>query len=122
MTDTAKGLNKFFNGFGIPAYDEFDVPDTATLPYLTYQNVEPRWDESGSVTAMIYYPGTSYAPINAKIDEIKRAFPKDGCLRVPVDSGCLQIFIDRNFATEMVAESDTIRAYQLLFGIHAFCN
>lgn len=122
MTSTAKALYKFFSGFGIPAYDENAVPDSAELPYITYQLVEPRWDDTASITAMVYYKDTSYVAINAMIDKIKAAFPKDGCLRIPAGNGSIHLFIDSNFAQEQPNDSDTIKAIQLLFGLHALCD
>lgn len=122
MTNTSKALYSFFSSFGIPAYDENAVPDTAELPYITYQQVEPCWDSPGSITAMIYYKDTSYAAINAAIDKIKTKFPKDGGIRIPAGNGCLYLFMDSNFAQETAGDTDGIKAVQLLFGLYALCD
>ena len=43
MTNTAKALYQFFSGFGLPAYVEYNVPDEAALPYITYRlHIGPR--------------------------------------------------------------------------------
>lgn len=50
-------LNAFFGGFDIPAYLEDNIPDWATLPYLTYQPTIPGgWNESATFHARLWYP------------------------------------------------------------------
>ena len=34
--DKSQALNTFWNSFGIPAYDEYTVPDGTSIPYITY--------------------------------------------------------------------------------------
>lgn len=121
MTRSGKALYSFLSGFSIPAYDAQDVPNEATLPYITYRNVEPRWDQPTSLTATVWYPGTSYSEIFAKVDEIKQALGEG--LRVPVDSGgCLWLFQDTPFAQVQNSNSDNVRAVYLMIGIHALCK
>ena len=54
MTNTAKALYQFFSGFGIPAYVEYAPPDNAQLPYITYQLIEPDWDDGGTFYARVW--------------------------------------------------------------------
>ena len=42
MRDTAAALYTFFSSFGIPAYVEYNVPDNAALPYITYELRDPE--------------------------------------------------------------------------------
>lgn len=52
-----RALSTFFNGFGIPAYLEDNIPDGAALPYLTYQPVIPGgWNETSTFHARLWYP------------------------------------------------------------------
>ena len=70
MTEIAKALKAFYSGFGIPAYAEDSVPDTAQLPYITYTAVQSGVFSSATHQARVWYPGTGYAQVNAKADEI----------------------------------------------------
>lgn len=73
MTEVAKALKAFYSSFGIPAYTEDSVPDTAELPYITYTAVESGVFSSATHQARVWYPGTGYAAVNAKADEITKA-------------------------------------------------
>lgn len=73
MTEVAKALKAFYSGFGIPAYTEDSVPDKEELPYITYTAVESGVFSSATHQARVWYPGTGYAAVNAKADEITKA-------------------------------------------------
>ena len=36
MENKWQAIDRFWNSFGIPAYDESSVPQGATMPYITY--------------------------------------------------------------------------------------
>ena len=70
MTEVATALQTFYSGFAIPAYVENTVPDNAALPYITY-TVPQSGVFSGAIhQCRVWYAGTTYAPVNAKADEI----------------------------------------------------
>jgi len=73
MTNTAQALYGFWSGFEIPAYMENNVPDDATLPYLTYNLVETESTEPSTTYAQIFYRDTSNVAILAKADAIRQA-------------------------------------------------
>ena len=73
MTNIAIALYNFFSGFGLPAYVEYAPPDDAELPYITYQLTDPDWRDNATFYARVWYRSTSYAQINAKVDEIAAA-------------------------------------------------
>lgn len=123
MTETGKALFSFFNGFGIPAYEENSVPtndatgEPVAPPYITFTQVEPRWDMPGSVSATVWYRSTSLTDVFEKVDEIKKAVGEG--LRIPVEGGCVWLYADSPFAQAQDSGDKDIKAVYLLFGVHA---
>lgn len=121
MTETGKALYQFFSSFGIPAYEANSVPDEAELPYITFTQIDPRWDTPGSVSASVWYRSESLTEIFAKVDEIKNKVGEG--LRIPVESGgCVWIYKDSPFAQVQDSGERETKAVYLLFGIHALCR
>ena len=83
MLSTARALQKFWAGFGLPAYSEGSVPDDAELPYITY---------SGN------------AAVTAKADEVLAAIGAGGA---NVDHK-LRIYL-QNPPAQIITETDTVR-------------
>lgn len=68
--DKAQGLHSFWSSFGLDAYDEYSVPESAPFPYITYS---VKTDELGypvSLNASLWYRTTSWGDISRKADEI----------------------------------------------------
>ena len=95
MTDVARALNGFWNGF-LPAYVEDMVPDDAEFPYITYTVADPDWNESASIQARLWYKGRTLVPMNAKAAEIKQAIGEG--ISIKTETGHIVIFRDANFA------------------------
>lgn len=118
MTNTAKALYNFFSGFQLPAYVEYDPPSDAELPYITYQLIEPNWPDSSTLYARLWYRTTSYAAINAKVDEISRAVGEG--LSIPTTNGAVYLSRGTPWAQNMPMEGDdTLKVIYLLFNISA---
>lgn len=118
MTNTAKALYQFFSGFGIPAYVEYAPSDDAVLPYITYQLIEPAWNEVGTIYARVWYRSTSYTAINAKVDEIRAAVGEG--ISLPTENGAVYLTPGSPFAQNMPMEGDdTLKVVYLLFNIQA---
>lgn len=111
--DFDKSLHAFWSGFGINAYHEDTVPDTAMKDsgghYITYNSVAAGPFEPRPLTANIWYRDPSWAAIDAKRQEIYDAIGLGGVL-VPFNRG--NIWIVRNpqsFAQRLPDDDDTIR-------------
>jgi len=96
MTEIAQALYSFWNSFLIPAYVEDNVPDDATLPYITYTVSEPDWTNPTNIQARVWYEGTSLVPLNAKIADIKQAIGEGKSIKT--GTGFITIYRDTNFA------------------------
>ena len=68
--DKAQCLHQFWSSFGLTAYDENTVPDSAALPYITYEVSQSSIDEPVTTYASLWYRSTSWAAISQKVDQI----------------------------------------------------
>lgn len=105
MTDTATTLYSFWSSFGIPAYPEYNVPDGATMPYITYEITEPEWRSQTNTYARVWYRDTSYVPIVAKLDNISDQIG-EGVL-LPSGEGFILLFKDSQFIQFQPYEVDS---------------
>lgn len=118
MTNVAIALYQFFSGFGLSAFVENNVPDEATLPYITYQLVAPDWRDSSTMYARIWYRSTSFAAINAKVDEISAAIGEG--VSIPTNGGAVYLGKGSPFAQYMPMEGDnTLKVVYLNLIINA---
>jgi hypothetical protein len=120
MTNIAIALYNFFSGFGLPAYVEYAPPDDAELPYITYQLTDPDWRDSATFYARVWYRSTSYAQINAKVDEIAAAIGEG--LRIPTPGGG-SIWLNKGTPWSQNISNpgdDTLKEVYLNFILNAF--
>lgn len=73
MINTAQALYQFWSGFGLPAYTTMTVPDSATVPYITYSLVESEPLQPVTHYVQVFYRATQNATLLAKVDQIKAA-------------------------------------------------
>lgn len=93
MIEVAQVIHSFFSGFQIPAYLEENIPDDATLPYITYTFSVPEWNEQTSLQVRVWYEGNSVVPVFTKVDEILNAVGYGG-ISIPFNTGSVVIYKD----------------------------
>lgn len=104
-----QAYHSFWSGFGLPAYDENSVPDSAKMPYITYEAVDGFFGDRIQLSASLWYRSQSWASITEKEKEIALDIGRGGKY-IPCDDGA--IFIDRGtpWAQRMGdASDDSIR-------------
>lgn len=101
----AAAINKFWNSFGLMAYEENSVPDDAEFPYITYQLVTDSFDNETLLTASIWYRGTSWVNANAKAEEISQTMGRSGTLLV-CDGGKIWLKRGAPFSQSMGDDTD----------------
>ena len=106
MTKAAE-IYKFWNGFGLTAYEENTVPEDAVFPYITYQLVTDSFDREDVATASLWYRGESWTAINAKTEEIAQYIGLGGKI-IKCDGGRIWIKRGQPFAQNMGDESDDL--------------
>lgn len=109
-----QAIQKFWESFGIPAYDETTVPDDAPFPYITYQVHIGSLDDLCIVNTSIWYRSYSWEEISEKVEEISKAIAIMNPPSVKIDGGRLYITKGSPFAQRMGDETDdAIRRYLL---------
>ena len=103
----AAAIYKFWNSFGLKAYEENSVPDEAAFPYITYQLVTDSFKREIPLAASIWYRSESWTAINAKAEEISNTISRGGKI-IPCDDGAIWLKRGQPFAQSMVDESDDL--------------
>ena len=109
--DKFQALQSFWSSFGIPAYDENTVPtgdDAPAFPYITYDAVVSDLGNPVAMSASLWYYGTSWGQITAKLEDISFAIGR-GWRLLPIDNGAVWIKKGSPFAQRMNDSNDMIR-------------
>lgn len=117
--DKFQVLQSFWESFGIPAYDENTVPtgdDAPAFPYITYDAVVSELGTPVAMSASLWYYGTSWSQITAKLEDISFSIGRGGRL-LPIDEGAVWIKKGSPFAQRMNDSNDMIR--RILINISA---
>lgn len=107
MTKEA-ALHAFYSSFGLKAYEENAVPtgeDAPDFPYLTYSVSSDSLGTDVTLTASLWYRGTSWVQANAKAEEISRRIGRGGKI-LSCDGGAIWLQRGTPFAQSMGDESD----------------
>ena len=103
----AAAIYRFWNGFGLAAYEENTVPDDAAFPYITYQLVTDSFDREIPLTASLWYRSESWAAINEKTEDVSQEISRGGKI-IPCDGGAIWLKRGQPFAQSMGDESDDL--------------
>ena len=101
-----QAIQKFWESFGLTAYDETSVPDDAPFPYITYQVHTSSLDGLCITNASIWYRSYSWKEISEKTEQISKAIAQMNPPSVKIDGGRLFITKGVPFAQRMRDESD----------------
>ena len=101
-----EAIQKFWESFGLTAYDETSVPDDAPFPYITYSVKTDSLDNLVMVNVSLWYRSYSWKEISEKTEEIARAIVKMNPPSVKIDGGRLYITKGVPFAQRMREDSD----------------
>lgn len=103
--DKWQAIQYFWEGFGIPAYDENSVPDDAVEPYITYSAQVGDFDSPLLLTGSLWYRSTSWEAISQKADEVARNAKQ----LIRISDGYLWLTRGSPFAQRMNDEDDTVK-------------
>lgn len=109
MADKWQSIDQFWNGFGIPAYDETSVPDDAVMPYITYSVSVGGIDDPVFISGSLWYKSTSWSDVSRKCNEISDYLDARWPLTAEIDSGRVYITKGSPFAQRMTDPDDRIR-------------
>lgn len=100
-----QALYNFWSDFELNAYDETSVPDSAQLPYITYENADDSFGNEIAISASVWYRSTSWKDVTEKVVEISDAITRGGKLIV-YDGGAFWIRKGSPWAQRMSDGSD----------------
>ncbi len=108
MANKAVTLYNFYKQFLHP-YEENSVPQSAQLPYLTYNIVTNAWDSGDTgLSISLWYKDTSWASANAMSDKISETIGYGG-ITLPCDGGYIWLKRGYPFSQNLPDEDSTIK-------------
>lgn len=110
----------FWNGYGVPAYEENAVPDAkeVTFPYITYQAVSAPFDGDVSVNASIWTKGTSWVIADGLVDAIESDLHNGGKV-LSYTGGMIWVTAETPFSQSMGdPDNDLIKRKLLTVVLH----
>lgn len=82
MTDFVKALHAFWSQFGMPAYQQDQVPPFQEFPYITYEAFESAPYTRNVTLARAWFAQRMGESVNVQVgaflDQVKRAIPPQG--------------------------------------------
>lgn len=104
--DKAQALNKFWNSFDIPAYEQNSIPEGVNLPYITYETATSSLGDSIGLNASIWYRSDSWEEISKKAEEIAKYLYEVHPVSQAIDGGRMYIAKSEPFAQRMTDDND----------------
>lgn len=98
-------LDRFWNGFGLNAYDENSVPDKTPFPYITYEVSADSFGNVLAQTASLWYRSSSWSEITEKEQQIADFITRGG-RTIAYDDGAMWIQRATPWAQRMNDPSD----------------
>ena len=105
--DKHQALYGCWSSFGLPAYDQYTVPDGATMPYITYEDVTDSLGNVVNMTASLWYRDPGWAAISRKAQEIADAIEAMDPITLPLDTGRLYLTRGTPWAQRMNEPDDS---------------
>lgn len=109
--DKAQAVHALWSGYGLRAYDEQTVPDSAQMPYITYRVSTADFEKMVMLNASLWYRSKSWVEVSQKADMIARDI-SDYKL-IPFDGGILRIVKGNPFAQRLADTDDDVRRIYL---------
>lgn len=106
--DKAQAIDKFWNSFGLPAYDENSVPNDAVMPYITYSLSIDNLDNPVVLSGNLWYRSESWKEITLKSEEISKKVSEQGFYLDKIEGGYVWITRGSPFA-QRIADTDPIK-------------
>ena len=109
----AQAIQKFWESFGLPAYDEATVPKDAQMPRITYNVQTDSIEGILGLSASLWYMSTTWEEVSLKAEEIGNYIVKMQPPTIAIDEGRVYITKGQPFAQRMTDPNDSIRRINL---------
>lgn len=82
--DKWQAQDAFWNGFGVPAFDELTALDAEdpVYPRLTYQAMNGKMGQQMTISASLWYREKTWKNVSQKADEIQAAITNGAIVKV----------------------------------------
>lgn len=118
--DNEQAYKAFWASFGLNAFDENTVPESASLPYITYEYAENGFDDGEiALTANLWDGGKSWGYLTKIVDNIKHAIGYEG-VTLRTDEGYIWIKRRSPFAQRTGDPNDNIRRIMINISVEFF--
>lgn len=88
--DKWQAQQNLWESFGLPAYDELNVPDDAKMPYITYEAVAGNMGAATQVAVNLWYRSNRWDTISQKAQQIATAID-NMVSSVKIDGGRMKV-------------------------------
>lgn len=102
-------LDRFWNMFGLQAYEKNSVPDDLDFPYITYQSVTAEFGYPINLTATIWDDDTSWDFLEQKVEEIRSYISRGGIILRSDDGNAIWVTWGTPFKSR-ISQNNDIRA------------
>lgn len=110
--DKQQALQSFWNGFGLPAYEESTVEEDAEMPYITYNVISDSFENTVTLNADIWYYSKSWKGIDQMSNAIARLIGLGGVL-MRIEGGYLWVKKGTPFSQHVTDPNDMVRRIRL---------
>lgn len=104
MMNKDQAIYNFWSGFGLPAYDQFSIPDDAEYPYITYDTYTGALNDRLILTGSLWYRSSSWEAVSLKKQQIENALYSMPPIKI--DNGYLWLSLGSPFAQRMGDDAD----------------
>ena len=102
-----QAIHSFWSSFGLPAYDQYTVPQNAKMPYITYNVNEAEIDSYVGLYGSVWYRDTSWEQAELKVTQIAQHIARMNPIKI--DVGYLSVAMGSPFSQRMDDEDDMVR-------------
>lgn len=104
-----QALHNFYSSFGVSAYEENSVPETAKLPYITYEVITSEFGgENIALSCQIYDKSNSLTRLNQLTEQLSERLR--GGFKLICDDGYIMLYRGEPFAQTRPTGDETVKA------------
>lgn len=118
--DKSQALQAFWESHGLPAYDIGTVPETAVMPYITYDVATDSLGTVLSLSGSLWYNDTSWEHISEKAEQIAEYIAKIHPPSIEIDGGRMYLTKGSPFAQRITDPDPYIRRILININVEFF--
>lgn len=118
--DKSQALQSFWESHGLPAYDIGTVPETAVMPYITYDVATDSLGTVLSLSGSLWYNDTSWEDISEKAEQIAQHIVKMHPPSIEIDGGRMYLTKGSPFAQRIIDPDPYIRRILININVEFF--